>query len=75
MVKIKPRYGKVANYNGLLWYCRNFNITTASVDRGKCIKRHLEKLKKYGFIKSVNPYTEYDKVAMDFCRKPFKEGK
>ena len=72
MVKVKPRYGKRYTKE-CVWYCKNYSIVTTSRDRKACIKRHLEKLKEYGFIKSVNPYTEYDKVAMEFCRKPFKE--
>lgn len=75
MVKIKPRYGKTATCNRLSWYCRNFNILTTSEDRDKCIKNHLEKLKAYGFIRSSIPFTEYDRIAMEFCKNPFKEEK
>ena len=73
MVKIKPKYGKPANVNFTTWYCKNFNILTTSKDREKCIKKHIKKLKQYGFLKSENTFTEYDVIAMDFCKNPFKD--
>ena len=70
MIKIIPKFGKTTGYNTPLWYCRNCNITTASYDRGRCIARHIEKLKRYGFTDIAEPR---DEVAAEFCRNPWKE--
>lgn len=72
MITIKPRYGKITGASRLCWYCRNFNITTTGDSREKCVKRHLQKLKAYGFIRSENSWTPVDTIAREFCKSPWK---
>lgn len=70
MTRITPKYGKTSGYNKPQWYCINYNIVTASHSRGKCIRNHIEKLKRYGYTNIAEPI---DEVAMEFCRNPWKE--
>ena len=71
MFKIEPKFGKTSGYNKPQWYCKNFTIVTASSDKGKCVARHIEKLKKYGYI--PEDCTALDIIASDYCRNPWKE--
>ena len=74
MLKLKPVYGYVNYGNRVCWSCTNFNIITTGDTREKCVKKHIQRLVKYGFKADeiiCNP--PIDTYAMEFCRNPWKQ--